>query len=147
MNLIRNKSKNQMYSFILIPHVFKKIGYAGYAIFFVLSFSCTFFFTDYKILEKFFFSIMLFFMLMISVSKEEIEDEMTVQIRAYSYSSAFLVAVLIAIFQPLLVLLVAQFKEVGEVYYDFIKIRSLLWFMLLQQILVFERLRRKQNQE
>lgn len=147
MNLTKKKSKNQMYSFILIPHVFKKIGFIGAIIFFILSHIFGYLLTEYKFLYTPFYSLMLAFMLLIVVSKEKIEDEMTLQIRAYSYSSAFLVAVIYAILQPLLAILVSQFKEVADFHYYSIGIRHLLWFSLLQQILVFFRLKEKQNQE
>lgn len=147
MNLTKKKSKNQMYSFILIPHIFKKIGYVGAGIFFVISHIFGYLLTEYQFLYTPFYSGMLAFMLLIVISKEKVEDEMTVQIRAYSYSSAFLVAVIYAIFQPLLALLVSHFREIPDFHYYSIGIKHLLWFSLLQQILVFRELKRRQNQE
>ncbi len=147
MNITKKKSKNQMYSFILIPHVFKKIGYVGAIIFFILYHIFRYVLTEYSFLGLPFYSLMLFFMLIIAVSKEEVEDEMTIQIRAYSYSSAFLVAVIYAIIQPLLAIMVSYFKEVANFHYYSVGISHLLWFTLLQQIIVFNRLKRKQDLE
>jgi hypothetical protein len=119
----------------------------GAIIFFILSHIFGYVLTEYKFLYTPFYSGMLVFMLLIVISKEKIEDEMTIQIRAYSYSSAFLVAVIYAILQPLLAILVSQFKEVADFHYYSIGIKHLLWFSLLQQILVFNRLKVKQDIE
>lgn len=144
MNLIRKKSKTQMYSFVLIPHIFQKIGYLGAIIFFIVEKLLYHIWTEQQILYNISYSLMLIFMLMIVISKEKIEDEMTIQIRAYSYSSAFFVGILSGILIPIVkVIFASQAVQLHQL----TSASGLLVVLMLQQILMFRGLKRKQNEE
>ena len=80
-------------------------------------------------------------LLIISLSKDRIEDEMIVSIRAKSFTLAFVLAVLYALIQPLvnaLVFYVMDSKDISNSFSYF----QVLAFMLLIQIMFFEVLKR-----
>lgn len=84
---------------------------------------------------------MLIGMLLVSISKEKIEDEMVAKLRAQSYTIAFIVGVIYALIQPIINYLfdvaldeTPIFKDSG----DFI----ILWFLLTMQICFFEMFKR-----
>ncbi|WP_111683960.1 hypothetical protein [Winogradskyella tangerina] len=80
-------------------------------------------------------------LLIITLSKEQLEDEMIVSLRAKSFTLAFVLAVLYALIQPLvnaLVFYILDSKDISNGFSYF----QVLSFMLLIQILFFEVLKR-----
>jgi hypothetical protein len=85
---------------------------------------------------------MLIGMLLISISKEKIEDELAAQLRMQSYSFAFIAAVAYTLALPLIAFLIdwviktkeANVKDIG----DF----TILWMLLFIQVFYFEMLKR-----
>ena len=122
-----------------IPNHFKKVGVAIAIISFV-----TFFFTakggDFRMVGKYG---LLVGMLLISISKEKIEDELIVKLRMQSYTFAFIVGVIYALLLPFVDYLVdamvepkiAEVKNMG----DFM----ILWMLLSVQIFSFKLLKRR----
>lgn len=83
--------------------------------------------------------------LIISISKEKIEDEYIDSLRAQSYSLAFILSVVYSLIQPLInysvdVLLNEEPKE----FYDF-SYFQVLFFMLVVQIMFFSHMKRFNN--
>lgn len=81
-------------------------------------------------------------MLIYSISKEKIEDELITKLRAQSYSAAFLIGVAYTLFQPLANFIVDSIldKDLGyENFGDF----QILWLLLAVQIMFFETSKRK----
>lgn len=124
-----------------LPDYFKKIGITIAIISFITLFLNAFSFelSWLKISSKYG---ILAGLLIISISKEKIEDELVTKLRMQSYTFAFLMAVLFSLFQPFLNFSVdwignaetAVFKDNG----DFM----ILWMLLFVQVFYFEMLKR-----
>ena len=81
-------------------------------------------------------------MLLMSVSKDKIEDEMTVSLRAQSYTVAFIVGVVYALVMPYVEFGVSNVVHSGgEVYKDLGDFQVLL-FMLMIQLMFYHTLKR-----
>jgi hypothetical protein len=84
---------------------------------------------------------MLIGLLIISLSKEKIEDELIESLRSKSYALAFIIGVLYTLFQPLANYIVDLFlgKQDGPTEIGYVQV---LLFMLLIQVGFFELLKR-----
>ena len=81
-------------------------------------------------------------MLVMSVSKDKIEDEMTISLRAQSYAIAFIVGVVYALIMPYVEFGVSNVvNSGGEVYKDLGDFQVLL-FMLMIQLMFYHTLKR-----
>lgn len=125
----------------LLNHRFKKIGIGIAVVSFIALFVNAFGIEsgELKFLSK---NGMLLGTLLISVSKEEFEDELISNLRMQSFAVAFISGVILSIFQPYLSYLVdmfftsspAVFKDTG----DF----QILWILLTVKVFYFESLKR-----
>lgn len=120
-----------------LPNYFKKVGY----ILFILSFIVLL--TNQFIIEELIVTLiakygMLIGMLIYSVSKEKIEDELIVKLRSQSYTFAFIIGVIYTLIQPvvnyLFDFIIDDNKPNFENYGDF----NILWFLLSIQLFYFE---------
>lgn len=82
-------------------------------------------------------------LLMISLAKENVEDELIVSLRAKSYRIAFIFGVLYSLVQPYFILLVRLLKESDPIdsTHTFSYFQVII-FMLIVQIAFFERFKR-----
>ena len=81
-------------------------------------------------------------MLVMSISKDKIEDEMLLQLRAQSYTIAFVVGVFYALIMPYIEYGVSNVvNNGGEVYKDLGDFQVLL-FMLMIQLMFYHNLKR-----
>lgn len=119
-----------------LPNYWKRIGGIIALTSFVLLFINAYLFDHegLRIVSKY---IILLGLLIVSISKEKIEDEFIIQLRMQSYTFAFIAAVLLAFIQPVLNYVVdfaingeSIFKENG----DFV----ILWMLLSVQVFYFE---------
>jgi hypothetical protein len=86
--------------------------------------------------------IMLIGMLVMSLSKDKIEDEMTITLRAQSYAIAFIVGVLYALIMPYVEFGVSNaVHSGGEAFKDLGDFQILL-FMLMIQLMFYHNLKR-----
>jgi hypothetical protein len=76
-------------------------------------------------------------MLIFTVSKDRFEDELTMQLRAQSYTWAFIFGVGYAILQPLITYMVLLLLKPEKAIFTDSKVFIVLWFMLTVQILFF----------
>lgn len=119
-----------------LPHNFKKIGLFLVILCFLgltaIKFSATEFLELREILRKIF----LLSLLLVSLSRDEIDDELVMQLRASSYSMAFIFGIIYAIVQPYINLLVERTTsfDLGGF--------QILTFMLLIQLGFFHFLKR-----
>jgi len=120
-----------------LPNYFKKIGY----VLFILSFLVLI--TNQFIIQQLTITILAKYglltgMLIYSVSKEKIEDELVIKLRMQSYTFAFIIAVIYTLIQPIVNYLVDFIiddnKPDFENYGDF----NILWFLLSIQLFYFE---------
>lgn len=125
-----------------LPHLFLKIGLAVSLLSIVLMFVRAFVMegdTEWfkLVLQK----SLLIGMLLMSVSKDKEEDEMTQQLRAQSYMIAFIVGVIYALVMPYVEFGVSNAVNSGtEVYKDLGDFQILL-FMLLIQLMFYHQLK------
>ena len=73
-------------------------------------------------------------MLIISISKDKVEDEFTIQLRAKSYSLAFVIGVIYAIIQPYVNYFVSSVLIPEKVIFAEFDSFVILWFMLAIQL-------------
>jgi len=147
MNLtqICENEQKSLNRFKLLSYSFKKIGFAGL----ILSTLAVLFFrfamNDAAILLSVSAKLVLVFMLVISISKEKIEDEMISKLRIQSYSFTFVMGVIYALFMPVADFLVDSVVEMKASDYSEMSSGILLWFMLAIQIAFFHLLKRLQS--
>ena len=80
-------------------------------------------------------------MLVISISKDRLEDEYIVQLRAQSYALAFIIGVIYTIFQPYVNYSVAYLIKGDEVIFESMESFVIVWFMLFIQLGFFHLLK------
>lgn len=124
-----------------LPNFFKKIGIGVAVLSFVSLFvnKFTFDLIAYREMAKYG---MLIGMLLISISKDNIEDERIAQLRMQSYSFAFISGVILALIQPVINYGIDLMLNVENVVFkgngDFL----ILWILLSVQVLSFAMLKR-----
>ncbi|WP_232225381.1 hypothetical protein [Christiangramia salexigens] len=124
-----------------LPNSFKKIGALIFIAAFIAMFIVAFTAND-PILKGVTKYGVLFGLLLVSISKEKIEDEFIVKLRMQSYAFAFIIGVLYALAMPFIDYMVdlifqsdkAEIKEIG----DF----EILWMLLFIQVFYFHMLKR-----
>ncbi|GAB7256785.1 hypothetical protein [Polaribacter sp. OB-PA-B3] len=123
-----------------LSNKFKKIGY--YVTFFIFGLMIVKKFFDEPIWVKPLLSgLLLIGMLLISISKDRVEDEFIETLRAQSYRIAFVLAILYSLLQPIInygvgKLFNADEKLVGFTYFE------VLFYMLVVQLMIFWQLKR-----
>ena len=129
---------NKMNKFQL-PHTYKKVGY--YFSLFVFALMIIKKFVDEPDWVKPLLSgLLLVGMMIISLSKEKLEDEYIDSLRAQSYRIAFLLVVLYALIQPFINYGVGLLFDPNE-QLEGLDYFQLLFYMLLVQLMVFWRLK------
>ncbi len=119
-----------------LPYNFKKIGLALVVLSFLALTAIKFSTTDVTAIRMILRKVFLLSLLLVSISRDEIEDELFIQLRAQAYSIAFLCGIIYAIIQPYINLLIEETTsfELG----DF----QVLTFMLLLHLGFFHLLKR-----
>ncbi len=129
------KDAEELRKFRLLPHWVRPIGWAGIVVASIVSVSLTLLKVDAPIAKEVFTSLVLLSMLAVSVSREKEEDEYLMQLRTQSYSLAFVIGVLYAVFQPVVNYGVAYLVKLGEgVAFEGMGGFVILWFMLFIQL-------------
>ena len=128
----------------LLPNYCKKIAVFLFVFALAIVFGIMVFtdHTEHEVMLSVGKNLVLISMLMFALSKEELEDEMIVSMRARAFSAAFVVGALYTIFQPYVNYVVgllfnpdsASYAELG----DFI----IIWFMLFNYIGFFHLLKK-----
>jgi hypothetical protein len=127
----------RLQNFKFLPYVFKKVGVG----LMILSIIGIIFFTevygDMPVVKTIGRHLILLGMLLISISREKLEDEYIIQLRAQSYTWAFIFGVLYAIVQPYINFSVKTIFKPGEAAFADMEVFIILWFMLAIQIMFF----------
>ncbi|MEZ4885720.1 MAG: hypothetical protein R3E32_13385 [Chitinophagales bacterium] len=129
------KSLERMKRFQL-PHYFKKIG-MGLAIFSFIALFANAFSVEIEAIRWMAKYGLLGGMLLISISKDEIEDEFITKLRMQSYTFAFIAVVLFTLAQPFINFLVDFIVEGGEAVFKDMGDFEILWFLLSVQVFYF----------
>ena len=145
MKKILDCERNRFHKIInfRLPHVFMNIGIAIAAVSIIAMFIRAFALDgDLEWLKLLLQKTLLVGMLVMSLSKDKVEDEMTISLRSQSYAIAFVVGVLYALVMPYVEFGVSnvvhsggeEFKDLG----DF----QVLLFMLMIQLMFYHNLKR-----
>ncbi|CAI8364573.1 MAG: Uncharacterised protein [Polaribacter sp. SA4-10] len=92
-------------------------------------------------LKSFLHGVLLIGLLLISVSKEKIEDEYIDSLRSQSYRLAFILSIVYALVQPIVNFVVAYVLNQDDVIKSF-SYFQVLFFMLIVQLLYFWKLKK-----
>lgn len=124
-----------------LPHVYKKIGIGAVVLSFVLLTIIKFTDNEPSWMRLSLKHLMLVGLLVISISREKIEDELIESLRSKSYALAFIIGVIYTMLQPAVNyvadLILDKQEEIRHIYYF-----EVLLFMLLIQVMFFEVLKR-----
>ena len=126
---------------VQLPHVYKKIGFIIVISAFLIKMGFKFVADEPLWIPPLFKQIMLIGLLIISLSKEKIEDELIETLRSKSYALAFIIGVGYTMLQPLANYIVDSVMGKQEPPSDIGYVQVLL-FMLLIQVGFFEVLKR-----
>jgi putative Mn2+ efflux pump MntP len=136
----RERSQLEKMNKFQLPHSFKKVGYIT-AIGTFIAMIARKYFEDSDWIRPILHGILLIGLLLISVSKEKLEDEFIDSLRSQSYRLAFIMAIVYSLAQPLVNFGVAflfnQNEEMKS--FDYFQV---LFFMLIVQLLFFWKLKR-----
>jgi hypothetical protein len=124
-----------------LPNVFKKVGLTVLVLSFLLLTAIKFIDNESLWVRPLLKQVMLIGLLVISISKEKIEDELIQTLRSKSYSLAFIIGVIYIMLQPL-VNSVVDFILGTNAQPDNLGYVQVLLFMLLIQVGFFEILKR-----
>ena len=126
-----------------LPHKFMAVGIAISVVSIVIMFVRGFVLEgDTEWLKLLLQKSLLVGLLIMSISKDKMEDEMTIQLRSQSYMIAFIVGVIYALIMPYVDLGVSNVvHDGGEVYKDLGDFQVLL-FMLMIQLMFYHNLKR-----
>lgn len=125
-----------------LPHYFKKIGIGIFILSFLGIMSKLFIDGDSTLINEISKKGLLIGMLLISISKEKIEDELTIKLRAQSYTIAFIIGVIYALVMPYVEYGVSNaVHSGGEAFKDLGDFQVLL-FMLMIQLMFYYTLKK-----
>lgn len=124
-----------------LPNVFRKIGFALFGITFAALFINKFLIDSLEITVFIKYG-MLIGLLMVSISKEKIEDELVTKLRMQSYAFAFIGGVFFSLVLPFVDYLFDFILDQGEPMFNALGDWSILWFLLSVQVFYFELLKR-----
>jgi len=126
-----------------LPNHYKKIGWIGFTLSFVILISAKFFDDDFSILIETIKRLLLVFLLIVVMSKEKVEDEMIKSIRSQAFSFAFIGAVAYTLLQPLVNLIVASIVKPEKAIFEDLGDFQVLWFMMIVYLVVFMKLKKR----
>jgi threonine/homoserine/homoserine lactone efflux protein len=126
-----------------LPNYWKKIGLIGAIVSLLVIMSTSLFDGNFELLKDVLRKVVLAFLLLMVLAREEQEDERIQNIRAQSFSFAFLAGVLYALFQPLVNLIVASIFMPDKASFEDLGDFQILWLMLTVYLLFFYFLKKR----
>ena len=132
----RRLKKIQNYQY-LIPNHYKKVGIALLIASLIALITRKFLFEDVVIVQQIAKKGMLLALLLITLSKEKIEDELITKLRGQAFAVAFIAGVIYTLVQPLINYLVAILIKPEKAIYNDLGDFMVLWFMLVMYLTFF----------
>ena len=126
-----------------LSNYWKKIGLIGAIVSLLVIMSTSLFDGNFELLKDVLRKVVLAFLLLMVLAREEQEDERIQNIRAQSFSFAFLAGVLYALFQPLVNLIVASIFMPDKASFEDLGDFQILWLMLTVYLLFFYFLKKR----
>ncbi|WP_340076445.1 hypothetical protein [Leptobacterium sp. I13] len=121
----------------LLPNVYKKIGWGLLITAIIVLIALKLIPGEIEIAKDITKKALLVSLLFLSVSRDKIEDELTIKLRAHSYSLAFVMGVIYALIQPYITYVVAFVIKPEKAAFTELDGFVILWFMLIVQLLFF----------
>jgi len=129
-----------------LSHGFKKLGLIGAVLIFLVLIGYKFMGSNTLIVKDVLRTMILFFLLLASLSKDELEDEYNRHLRFQSFVIAFVIATVYSILIPLLAIVldfaITNITGNGDVNFYKISAFEVLFILLGTQLLYFEALKR-----
>jgi L-asparagine transporter-like permease len=98
---------------------------------------------NFDVLKTILKNTMLIGLLVVTISKEKIEDEFIENLRSKSFSLAFILGVVYVLVQPLINYVVAMLVEPKKASFENLGDFQILWFLLIVYLTAFWSLKRK----
>lgn len=126
----RRLKKTQNYQY-LIPNHYKKVGIVLLIVSIAALITRKYLFEDVDIVQEIGRKGMLLALLLITLSKEKIEDELITKLRGQAFAVAFIAGVIYTLVQPLINYLVALLIKPEKAIYSDLGDFIVMWFMLV----------------
>jgi hypothetical protein len=127
-----------------LPNFWKKIGWVGAVVSLVAIMSTSLFDGDFELLKDILRKVVLAFLFVVVLAKEEVEDERIQNFRAQSFSFAFLGGVLYTLFQPVVNWVVFSILRPERAAYEDLGDFQILWLMLTVYLVFFYVLKKRE---
>lgn len=132
----RRLKKIQNYQYLL-PNHYKKVGIALLIASLTALIARKYLFEDLDIVQEIGRKGMLLALLLITLSKEKIEDELITKLRGQAFAAAFIAGVIYTLVQPLINYMVAYLIKPEKAIYSDLGDFIVMWFMLIIYLTFF----------
>ncbi|MDH5412645.1 MAG: hypothetical protein OEW87_00780 [Flavobacteriaceae bacterium] len=132
----RRLKKIQNYQYLL-PNYFKKVGIGLLILSLITLISRKYLFDDGEMLRQIAKKGMLLSLLLITISKEKIEDELIIKLRGQAFAFAFVAGVIYTLIQPIINYIVALVIRPEKAVFDGLEDFIILWFMMVMYLTFF----------
>lgn len=132
----RRLKKIQNYQYLL-PNHYKKVGIALLIASLTALIARKYLFEDLDIVQEIGRKGMLLALLLITLSKEKIEDELITKLRGQAFAAAFIAGVIYTLVQPLINYMVAYLIKPEKAIYSDLGDFIVMWFMLVIYLTFF----------
>ena len=132
----RRLKKIQNYQYLL-PNHYKKVGIALLISSLTALIARKYLFEDLDIVQEIGRKGMLLALLLITLSKEKIEDELITKLRGQAFAAAFIAGVIYTLVQPLINYMVAYLIKPEKAIYSDLGDFIVMWFMLIIYLTFF----------
>jgi len=132
----RRLKKIQNYQYLL-PNHYKKVGIALLIASLTALIARKYLFEDVDVVQEIGRKGMLLALLLITLSKEKIEDELITKLRGQAFAAAFIAGVIYTLVQPLINYMVAFLIKPEKAIYSDLGDFIVMWFMLVIYLTFF----------
>jgi len=132
----RRLKKIQNYQYLL-PNNYKRIGIVLLVIALLTLITRKYLFEDVDLIQQIAKKGMLVALLIITLSKEKIEDELIIKLRGQAFAIALIAGVVYTLIQPLINYLVALLIRPEKAIYADLDDFIILWFMMVMYLMFF----------
>ncbi|MGB5363562.1 MAG: hypothetical protein WBN17_09690 [Aureibaculum sp.] len=128
--------KIQNYQYLL-PNKYKKVGVVLLLISLLTLITRKYLLDDGELVRQIAKKGMLLSLLLITMSKEKIEDELIIKLRGQAFAFAFVAGVIYTLIQPLINYVVALVVRPEKAVFDGLEDFIILWFMMVMYLTFF----------
>ena len=126
-----------------LPNYWKKIGWSLFLVSLVLTLSTKLLDGNFDLQISILKKAMLIGLLIVTISREKIEDEFIENLRSKSFSLAFIIGVIYVLAQPLVNYIVSLILESEKASFEDLGDFQILWFLLVIYLTAFWSLKRR----